>query len=64
MFTSFTTRLENMIKHKNTIEDSHNTGLKDYIIFSCANKRQINGPTSIHHAMVNISPFQASFEPD
>jgi len=28
------------------------------------NKRQISGPTNIHDAIVNISTFKASFEPE
>jgi len=33
-------------------------------VFSCLNKRQISGPTSLHDVEVNIAPFTANFDPD
>jgi len=64
MYNGYITRLDLLIKHRNAVEESQNTSIKDFIIFSCLNKRQISGPTDLHDAMVDIVPFSASFEPE
>lgn len=64
MFNTFTARVDKIIKHRNTEEEVQNAGLKDFIVFSCLNKRQISGPTSLHDVEVNIAPFTANFDPD